>query len=313
MPKISLLLYEIFGVPVYFGGYCSMKKAAILLSLILLLIQFSTGCTNQATPVQNEEIHIVTSFYPMYILTKNITKDAKNVIVSNMTEQQTGCLHDYSLLPQDMKILSRADVFVMNGGGLESFMDKVTSQMPNLTIINASENIPLLNNNPHIWVSIKGAIEQTANITKKLCEYDPKNAELYKKNSADFSKRLEDQYDKMKTALKPFEGQYITTFHEAFDYFASDFGLKISAVVEVEPGNEPTPSQLTQTIDAIKSTHTKALFDEPNAASSASQTIANATGLKIHTLNPVTSGDDDIDAYFKIMNENLKALQEGLQ
>ena len=288
-----------------------MKRIALLLTLVFLL----SGCGTkpQFAPTQNGEVNIVTSFYPMYLLTKNITKGAKGVNVTNMTNQQVGCLHDYTLLPQDMKRLEKADIFVINGGGLESYMDKITAQLPSLPTINASDNIELFNKNPHLWVSIKGAIKQVANITAKLCELDAQNAEIYKKNSLDFSKRLDAQYDKMKTKLKPFEGQYIATFHEAFDYFASDFGLKISAVVEVEPGNEPTPSQLTKTIDTIKSTHTKALFDEPYTTSAAPKTIAAETGLKIYTLNPITSGDDDLDAYFKIMDENLLALQEGLQ
>ncbi len=287
-----------------------MKKLIFLLCIILLL----TGCSNTETSsLQNEDTNIITSFYPIYIFTKNITKGVKNITLTNMTSHHTGCLHDYTLLPQDVKSLEDADIFIINGGGLENFVDKIISQRPDLKIINASENIKLINNNPHIWVSIKLAIKQIANITEKLCEYDEKNAQIYRKNSIELTNKLQAQYDKMKAALKPYEGSYIATFHEAFDYFASDFNLNISAVVEVEPGNEPTPGQLTETINIIKQTNTKALFDEPDRASNAPLIIAAETGLKIHTLNPITSGDDDMDAYIKIMDQNLNALLEGLQ
>jgi glycosyltransferase involved in cell wall biosynthesis len=64
----------------------------------------------------------------MYISTKNITRGIDGVRVINMTKPQTGCLHDYQLTPQDLKTLEAADAFIVNGAGMESFLDKVVSQ-----------------------------------------------------------------------------------------------------------------------------------------------------------------------------------------
>ena len=66
----------------------------------------------------------MTSFYPMYIMTLNITQGVEGVQVDNMAGQQAGCLHDYQLQNKDMKNLERADVFVINGAGMESFMER---------------------------------------------------------------------------------------------------------------------------------------------------------------------------------------------
>jgi len=84
----------------------------------------------------------------------------------NLTRPTTGCLHDYQLTPEDMRTLSAAEIFVVNGGGMESFLDKAVAQLPRLQVINASQGIPLLRNsdgagdNPHVWVSVTGAQRQ---------------------------------------------------------------------------------------------------------------------------------------------------------
>ena len=88
-----------------------------------------------------QELTVVTSFYPMYIAAENVIGDADGVRLENLSEPQTGCLHDFQLTPEDMKLLSTADVFIINGGGIESFMKEVAEAYPNLKIIEACENI----------------------------------------------------------------------------------------------------------------------------------------------------------------------------
>ena len=88
---------------------------------------------------------IVTSFYPMYIATLNIVDGADGVTLENLSEPQTGCLHDFQLTPEDMKLLSTADLFVINGGGIESFMSDVAKAYPDLTVVEACKNVELIN------------------------------------------------------------------------------------------------------------------------------------------------------------------------
>ena len=123
------------------------SKLSKLLLLVLTTSLLFIGCTNtnNSTNSQSDnELNIVTSYYPMYISTLNIVKDIPNVNVTNMTKAQTGCLHDYQLTPQDLKTLETADILVINGAGMESFLDSIISQYPNLQIVNASEGLELL-------------------------------------------------------------------------------------------------------------------------------------------------------------------------
>lgn len=293
----------------------------------MLLMLFITGCGQQKTAApsgaaeQTKKLTIVTSFYPMYIEVLNITKDVPGVEVINMTEPQTGCLHDYQLKPDDLKTLEKARVFVINGAGMEQFMDKIIKHQPNLKVIEASKGISLLKDeageeNPHVWVSISNAISQTQNIARELAALDPGNADKYKSNAAKYNEKLSNLQAKMHQALDSLPHKEIITFHEAFPYFAQEFNLKIAAVIEREPGSEPTPKEMEETIDKIKTAGIKALFAEPQYPVKAAEAIARETGAKVYTLNPAVTGEarpEAIDDYIKIMEQNLNVLKEALQ
>ena len=100
----------------------------------------STKNTDEA----DDMLTVVTSFYPMYIAALNIVDKVEGVRLENLSEPQTGCLHDFQLTPEDMKLLSTADVFVINGGGIESFMSDVAKAYPKLDVVEACEDVALL-------------------------------------------------------------------------------------------------------------------------------------------------------------------------
>lgn len=96
------------------------------------------------TDEADDMLTVVTSFYPMYIAALNIVDGVEGVRLENLSEPQTGCLHDFQLTPEDMKLLSTADVFVINGGGIESFMSDVAKAYPKLDVVEACEDVVLL-------------------------------------------------------------------------------------------------------------------------------------------------------------------------
>ena len=125
------------------------KKILIILTLVILSITGCSSNTNDNNKSGNskdkeDSIKVVTSFYPMYLLASNVVKDIDNVELINMTNSATGCLHDYSLTTDNIKLLEDCDVFIINGAGMESFLDKVLEQKPDLKIIDASEGIELI-------------------------------------------------------------------------------------------------------------------------------------------------------------------------
>lgn len=305
-----------------------MNTKAVKLFLISLAgIFLLSGCgqsgkdTQSSTDSKSSSFKIVTSFYPMYIATINVAKDIQGVQVTNMTKPQTGCLHDYQLTPEDLKTLEKADAFVINGAGMEAFMDKVISQQKNLKIVEASKDIKLIKDadgeeNAHVWVSVTDAILQVRNISEQLEAIDPANASKYKANADAYVKKLEALKEKMHKSLDGIKSKDIITFHEAFPYFAEEFGLHIADVIEREPGTAPSPKELEETIKIVKASKIKALFAEPQYPAKAAETIAAETGAKIYTLDPAVTGDekpDGYDEYLNIMEKNLKTLEEALK
>ena len=269
-----------------------MKK---ILCLVLIVLTFAmTSCGSEK---KDDKLKIVTSFYPMYLATLNITRGVNNVEVVNLTPPQTGCLHDYQLTPEDMKTLETADIFVVNGLGMENFLDKVTEARPDLKIINASDTpaiVPIMENdvpNPHVWLSITYAIAQVKNISSKLCEIDPAHADKYKRCTLDYVDELTTLRDEIHFSLDMLQNKEIVTFHEAFPYLASEFGLKVAAVIEHEPGTEPSPQELAETIEKINALPVKVIFTEPQYSSKAAETIARETGAKIFELDPIVTGE----------------------
>lgn len=257
-------------------------------------------------------LRIVTSFYPIHITTLNVAKNVPGVEVVTLTPPLTGCLHDYQMRPDDLKKLSGAATFVVNGAGMESFLDKVLAQSAGLKIVNASKGIALVEDNPHVWVSVSLAMKQVENIASGLSTIDPAHADLYRKNAEAYCARLEALRKQMHEALKDAKSRDIVTFHEAFPYFAKEFDLNIVTVIEREPGSDPSARELAETINIVRKSGVTALFAEPQYPAKAADSIAQETGAKVYTLDPAVTGPMEPDAYIRIMSRNLVELNKAL-
>jgi zinc transport system substrate-binding protein len=284
-----------------------LKRSAAIIAVSLLGI-----CGASAKPLE-----ILTSFYPMYVSTLNVVGDTPGVKVACLTEPFVGCLHDYSLTAGDMKKLARADVFVANGAGMESFIDKAVKQSPSLKVVEASKGMKLaFEGNPHVWVGISGAIGQVENIASGLAKADPDHAEAYRKNAADYVAKLDALRREMHAALDGLKSRDILTFHEAFPYFASEFNLNIVGVIEREPGAAPNAKELAETIELVRKQKVHALFAEPQYPSSSAKVIERETGVPVSILDPVVTGsrepDKANDAYLTAMRKNLGVLRKAL-
>lgn len=318
------------------------KKILIILTLMILSV---TGCSSNTNDnntstsskeKKDDSIKVVTSFYPMYLLASNVVEDIDNVELVNMTNSTTGCLHDYSLTTDNIKLLEDCDVFIINGAGMESFLDKVLEQKPDLKVIDASEGIELIKSdymdesdnhdhnhdhdhdhdeeyNAHVWLSVENAIKQVENIEKKLIEYDAINKDKYSKNAKEYIEQLTNLDNKIHSELDNLENKNIVTFHEAFPYFAKEYGLNIVGVVQREAGSEPSAKELQETIEKIKKLDVKAICVEPQYSTKAAETISKETNVKVYTLDPIVTEESKNSSYIEIMNKNLETLKEAFK
>lgn len=264
-----------------------------------------------------EPLRVVTSFYPVYVATLNVARGVDGVEVANLTSPHLGCLHDYQLSAGDVRQLAQADLLLANGAGMEPFLGKIARQSPDLRVVEVSEGIPLMDENAHVWVSFEGARRQVANIAAALAAAAPEKADRFRTNAEQYKAQLGELEGRMRAALAPLAGTPIVTFHEAFPYFARDFGLTIAGVIEREPGAEPSARELADTVKLVRERGVKALFAEPQFPDRSAQVIARETGVKVYELDPVATGPSDPaaarGAWLDAMEKNLAVLRDALR
>lgn len=303
-----------------------MKKALLAALIAAILFTFPAA--------HAQEKVVVTSFYPIYILARNLTVGINDIRVENLAAPNTGCLHDYQLLTGDMRTLSGAQVLLINGAGMESYLDTVTAQFPKLIIVDASKNIPLLDSqgenahsheagaafdehedNAHIWLDAKNAITMTENLKDGLQAAYPEYSGAISQNAAAYIQRLDALDAELKAGLEGLPHKEIITFHEAFPYFAKAYGLHVAAVVNREPGEALSPAQLAGLADLVKTLGTPPLFTEPQYPDLAARTLAAETGAKVYGLDPLVTGpmdDKALTAYEDGMRKNMQVLITAL-
>lgn len=282
----------------------------------------STTDTTEAATAQ-DSLQVVTSFYPIYILTLNITDGVEGVSVTNMTQPQTGCLHDYELTSEDMKTLEGADVLLINGLGMESFLPEVQQQYPTLFIGDTSKGAYVLEAedghdhgqddmpNPHIWLDPENAIRQTEVIRDTLSQKDPAHATQYAANADAFAQSLSGVIEQTKTLRQRPESN-VALFHEGFDYLAEICNLDSSAEIYADENQEPSAREMTEAAEDIREDRVQILLCAEDNGKKYADTLAAETGARVIVLDPLTSGEETKDAYRLGMEENLRILSEAL-
>ena len=295
-----------------------MKKLISLLMILLLLPCLASSET------------VVTSFYPVWVMTLNLTRGLEDhVTVRNLAAPTVGCLHDYQLQTSDMKVLSGADAFLVNGAGMEAFLPEITRALPSLPVIEASEGIELLENgdaveileseeeeiNSHLWLDPSRAARMAENLAAGLIRLMPADEEVITANLQDYRSRLESLDRQLRSGLENLPRRDIVTFHEAFPYFAAAYDLHVVAVVNKEPGEVLTPSQMAVLVREIIRLGNPPLFVEPQYTDLSAQTLSRETGSSVWSLDPMVTGPEEdvpLDYYETVMLQNMNTLIEAL-
>ena len=301
-----------------------MKK---IISLMLALLLCCAPALASAETV-------VASFYPIYIFAMNLLDGIEGVEVSSLAEPTSGCLHDYQLQTSDMKALSRADVFLINGAGMESYLENVFEAFPTLPVADASQGVALLEDcadhghdhghddhddhghavNAHIWLDAGNAVLMVNNLAEGLIAALPAHAEAIAANRDAYAARLTALDEEIAAALADLPRKDIITFHEAFPYFAEAYGLHVAAVINRDPDDALSPRQLAELCKTVQSLGAPPLFTEPQYKDMAAQTISRETGAPLYALDPIVTGPADapLTHYEDVMRQNLAVLLEAL-
>ncbi|MBR5543363.1 MAG: zinc ABC transporter substrate-binding protein [Oscillospiraceae bacterium] len=287
-----------------------MKKLVALFLAICAMLSLSS-CKEENT--SQDKLRIITSFYPVYITTLNIVDGVESVELINMTEPDVGCLHDYIMTAEDIEKAVGAKLFIASGLNMEKFVGKVSLGIPRLELLESGEDIPHKigeeeEENPHYWMNIENTIAQTEKIKRTLCRIDPVNADVYEKNAAEYTQKLNEVKLEAQERCASLGKRKIAVMHDSFDYFADEFGLEIIALV-------PDDDNIIAA-DKIERAGIDTIFTQQSFAENASlRTIVKKKGWNIAVLDTLTSGEineDTKDAYLDAVHKNLDLLESVL-
>lgn len=322
-----------------------IKLLVILLAFSLLTVACGQGANSgsntkdEAQSNQEGKISVQTSFFVLEDFARKIGGDKAEVgtIISNGQ-----ALHGWEPSPKDISKLQESDLFIYNGAGLETWVDKVLDGIDHDQVlsIEASKGVELMKGDghdhdnegqaveedhdhdneegmdPHVWTSPKNAIILAENIYKGLSEKDPENRDYYEKNFKTLKEDLINLDKEYTDVLSDAEIRDIVVSHEAYGYMAKEYGLNQVPIEGINSNSEPDPKTMQKIIEFMRDKNVKTVFTEPLIDPKVAETIAKETGAEVAILDPLEGLPEGKDlsttSYIELMEDNLKALEKAL-
>ena len=297
----------------------------ILTTLLLCLV---LGC---ASPVLASGRELVASVFPVWLLLRQVVRDVPDTSVSLLLPAGTGCPHDYAMTPQDRRTLARADVLVINGLGLESFLGEPGRagklMKEGASVLDISSHVDgILHEeddghghdehgaNPHLFASPTMMSRMADSLAAQLSESDPEHAALYAANAERVKNSLRDVTEACVALGRSAAGRGIAVQHNIFNYLARDIGLNVDAVIQPHEGQEPSARDMLELVRVLREKKTAAIITEPQYPARTGNTLSAETGIPCLSLDPVASGPADApaDYYETVMRDNLRVLESAL-
>ena len=304
-----------------------IRFPAVFLTLSALLLSSST--IRAELPEQGErKIKIVTTVAPITNIVQNV--GGRYVEVTGVVPDGMDS-HTFEPAPSDAKLLSAADIIIVNGLHLElptvSLAEKVKRKQ--ISIVHLGEralrkqdwqydfSFPKENGhpNPHLWPNIALAMRYVEITRDSLAALDPVHHDGYFANASAYLAKLQKLDTAIFACVKsiPEKNRKLVTYHDSFAYFAPRYGMKIIAAIQPSDFSEPSPREMIRIIEQLKKEKVPAIFGSDVFASKVLEQIARETGVKfIDQLS-----DDELPAppknsFIGMMAANMAIMTEAL-
>ena len=286
-----------------------LKLKIIVKSFAVSLIILILNLILNLNIAQAEKLKIICSMYPVYDFALNIAGDKADIelLIKPGTEP-----HDFEPSPRDIKNLNQADIFIFSGLNMESWAEKISAVLnKNILIVDASQNIKLINNDPHVWLDLLNAAKMCGNILNALCVKDFNNAESYKLNADNYINKLleiDRNFESLNNNNKilaiggPFAYRYFFERYKNLNYISAYDG-------ESEPG----AAKIAGVIKFVKENNIKYIFYDALESDLIAKSIASQTGAGLLLLNSahnISLKDfEDKLSFYEIMRNNLENIK----
>ncbi|SYZ74689.1 conserved exported hypothetical protein [Candidatus Zixiibacteriota bacterium] len=312
-----------------------MKKRIVnVIFLILFTGPLFPSFLPAGTTPSDDKAKILTTFFPLYLFTRNIMYGIDGVTVENMLPSSYGCPHDFALAPDDLRKIHQADIIIENGLGLEVFMQEAVRTGNNRAHVmiatagvepiklryydvhEGSRDDSLLQFNPHAFASPREAGIMVRTITDSLTVWLPRYAEQIRINGNRYAAGLDSLDREFSDSLRDLQNPKVATVHEVLNYMARDYGFDIVDVIEREPGQDPSAKTMVSLVAELRQAKIAAIFSEPQYSTKAVETISAELRVPTYEVDPIASGPDKnlpLDYYQRQMKKNLTALLKAMK
>ena len=269
------------------------RRLAVLGCSLCLLA--SCAGTDRAAAPEDGRLRIVTTVSPLTSIVANVVGD--QAVVAGVVPEGTNS-HTFEPPPSAAKILADADVVFINGLKLEDPTRDLatrsrkkgaeTVELGTLTLPEADyiydfsfpkeEGKP----NPHLWTSPPLVRRYAEIVRDTMVRRDPANAAAYQQNSAAYTARV-DAFDvalRAATATLPPERRKLLTYHDAYAYFAREYGWTVIGAIQVSDFEDPTPREVAGIIDQVKAEGVRAIFGSEVFPSPVLERIGKEAGVR---------------------------------
>jgi zinc/manganese transport system substrate-binding protein len=282
-----------------------------LLFLALLLI---------ASPLHAaEQLNVVASFSIIADLVRNVGGDRINLTTLVGADSD---VHVYTPAPGDAKRIAEAKLVIVNGLGLEGWLPRlVQSAGSKAQVVTASAGVTPLklgsDADPHAWQSVPNTKIYVTNIANALAAANPDDADVFRAQEKAYLEKFETLDRDVRDALAkiPPERRRVISTHNAFGYFAAEYGIQFIAPLGVSTETEPSARDIAAIIGQIKAQKIPAVFLENISDDRLIRRIAAETGAKVGgTLisDSLTGEKGPAPTYIDMVRHNIKALTSAL-
>jgi zinc/manganese transport system substrate-binding protein len=266
-----------------------------------------------------ERLNVVASFSIIADFVRTIGGDRVNLTTLVGPDSD---VHVYTPAPGDAKRIAEAKLVIVNGLGLEGWLPRlVQSAGSKAQVVTASAGIAPLKlgsaADPHAWQSVPNARIYVADITNALAVADPDDMEFFRTQSKAYLEKLEtlDREVREAVAKIPAERRKVISTHDAFGYFAAEYGVQFVAPLGVSTETEPSARDIATIIGQIRAERIPAVFLENISDDRLIRRIAAETGAKVGgtLISDGLTGEKGLaPTYIDMVRHNIKALTSAL-
>ncbi len=297
----------------------------------LTALAIAIAATNVGAQAPASRLSVIASFSVLADLARQIGGDR---IVVRPLVGPDGDAHVYQPTPADVRDLGRAQVLLVNGLGLEGWMERLvaSSGFKGERVVATAGITPLTMEpedddparksggrvtDPHAWQSLANGMIYVDNIARGLSQADPANAAYYARRLIAYKKQLAELEDWVRQQLAdvPQAKRRVIATHDAFGYFGAAYGIRFLAAEGLSTESDPSAQRVARLIAQVRKEHVRALFIENMSDPRLVRQIAHDGGavlggeLYSDALSPPGG---PADTYVKMFRNNVAQLKAGM-